>query len=575
MEINITSPDPEETITVTTIARKCATVTIPISNPKQSSAEFSVVLSDDILFGASHFTVRPCGTENYVLIVSPLKATKQTARVVFVSEDDGEFWYSLQIDATEAPPNTLAPLSSPLGQYATTYVNIENPTDKVVTFRIENDNQTAFHVVAKRVLQLAPRDKRRVEVRYIPTSVGVKETAKLVFRSPEVGDWVFVVSGTGRPPPPLAPVSVFSQIDVTNSALVIFANPFPYPARFSLSLNSDSQCLTLLTKRRLFTLASFGDEFQVPFSFTPVAVGQWTGTIVVAYLGPTRDPPESLPTINWLFPIVGSCVAAGTVETKTVKCRANETFLGQFTFSLVGEQEPLEPADYSVTLAMPTGYEFLDLLIRPVALRRLNATTELSVEATFSPSRPVNITAKATVSGSAGQQWHFNVAIVVEPGRPIATLVVESLLGKTGTLQVAIPNVIRGQVAFHAYFVQGSAQEFRVEPEHGFVEPGLGEEPVVLPAVVVFAPKMYGKVLRGMLVVDTVENQWLFEVCGKTPDYVPPVVAPGGAAARLENQLSPDQAEKMQNKRKRNVIKENIDSAKIARPTLSPHPPRK
>jgi hypothetical protein len=325
----------------------------------------------------------------------------------------------------------------------------------------------------------------------------------------------------------------------------------------------------------LFTLASFGDEFQVPFAFTPVAVGQCTGTIIVAYLGPARNPPESLPAISWLFPIVGNCIAARTVDIKTVKCRANETFVEQFTFSLVGEQEPLEVADYSISLTIPAGYEFLDLIMRPVKLRRLDATTELGVEAIFKPARPVHITARTMVTNSVGQQWNFELAIIVEPGKPIATLVVESLLGKTGTLQVAIPNVIRGQVPFHAYFVQGSAQEFRIEPEHGFIEPGVEVESIVLPAVIVFAPKMYGKVLKGILVVDTVENQWLFEVCGKTPDYVPPVVAAGGAAARLENQLSPEKTERMQRKKRRNVIKENMENAKIARPTLSPHPPRK
>jgi hypothetical protein len=57
----------------------------------------------------------------------------------------------------------------------------------------------------------------------------------------------------------------------------------------------------LLIRRRMFTVNSFGEEFQIPFTFTPTTIGQFSGHIVVAFLGPARGPlPElnALPCIN-------------------------------------------------------------------------------------------------------------------------------------------------------------------------------------------------------------------------------------------------------------------------------------
>jgi hypothetical protein len=118
--------------------------------------------------------------------------------------------------------------------------------------------------------------------------------------------------------------------------------------------------------------------------------------------------------------------------------------------------------------------------------------------------------------------------------------VIESLLHKTGTTSVSVPNVIKGSTAFHAYFVQGSAAEFSVSPAHGFIEPLIAVDSIELPITVVFAPMMYGKVLKGILAIDTIECQFIFEVFGKTPDYIPPVITSGTSPSRLDNILAPE-----------------------------------
>jgi hypothetical protein len=169
-----------------------------------------------------------------------------------------------------------------------------------------------------------------------------------------------------------------------------------------------------------------------------------------------------------------------------------------------------------------------------------------------------------------GQEWQFEVDVQVERGRTQGTIVVESLLNKSGFGKILIPASFSQPTPFHVYFVQGSAAEFSVDKEHGFIDPSVGDL-TELPALVVFEPKMYGKFLKGLLVVDTIEAQWLFDVVGKTPEYVPPVVERD--SARIGSRLSGEELERAQRiaKKKRNIIRDNIENVKsVGRSKLPP-----
>jgi hypothetical protein len=580
LEVSVDPPAPEQTISVATIARKCVTVKIPITNPKSHEAKFTVVLSDDDLFGQEIFAVRAGETLDYCLIVSPLKAMKRSSSVYFYSDEDGEFWYSLKIEASPPPEDTLAPLTSPIGKFVSSFVLVENPLDKPVSFRVENSNATSFSVVAKRMIQLSAKEKKRVEIRYIPSSVGVKETATISFLSNEIGDWVYNITGSGKPPQPLSPIIVSSPVNATNSALVVFNNPFPYPARFSVSLSQleEMDIFNFLVKRKVFTLSSYDEEFQIPFTFTPPKLGQFQAHIVVASLGPSRGPLPKLdesPGIRWLYPLIGTGIDNATPNVQTLHCKAQTTLEQNLSFTLSGETEIFEATEYALQLSIPTDYDFLhhSMDMRCQGIQRQENAAELAVSAKFSPQRPFQLAVPMSVRNPLGQEWRFELEFKVDRGRPTGTIVVESFLNKTGKAKVVIPTTFNAQTPFHAYFVQGSASEFSVDAEHGFLEPAVGEG-TELPASIVFAPKMYGKVLKGMLAVDTLEAQWLFDVIGKTPEYVPPVVKPGPSRLMPGFPVEDQKRAHTAAASKRSFVKENIEGAKIAKPKVNPPAPR-
>jgi hypothetical protein len=153
---------------------------------------------------------------------------------------------------------------------------------------------------------------------------------------------------------------------------------------------------------------------------------------------------------------------------------------------------------------------------------------------------------------------------MVERGKPSGLIAVESYLNKVGKAKVVVPYAFNVQTPFHAYFMQGSASEFSVDAQHGFIEPAIRGD-TELPMMVVFEPKMYGKVLKGVLIVDTLEAQWLFDVVGKTPEYLPPIAQADPSRLLVPDALEPKRAQTALVK-KRNVIRDNIENAKIAKP---------
>jgi hypothetical protein len=328
-----------------------------------------------------------------------------------------------------------------------------------------------------------------------------------------------------------------------------------------------------LVKRKMFTLSSYDEEFQIPFTFTPPKLGQFQAHIAVASLCPSRGPLlklEESPGIRWLYPMIGTGIDNATPNVQTLHCKAQTTVEHNLSFTLSGETEIFEATECALQLSIPTDYDFLhhSLDLRSQGIQRQENP---AVSIKFSPQRPFQLVVLMTVRNPLGQKWRFDLEFKVDRGRPTGTIVVESLLNKTGKAKILIPTTFSAQTIFHAYFVQGSTFEFAVDTEHGFLE-SVAEEGTELPTSIVFSPKVYGKVLKGMLVVDTLEAQVLFDVIRKTPEYVPPVVNPG--SSRLTPGIAVDEGKRAQTAAalKRSFVKENIEGAKIAKPKVNSPP---
>jgi len=252
---------------------------------------------------------------------------------------------------------------------------------------------------------------------------------------------------------------------------------------------------------------------------------------------------------------------------KQLRCRAHETLEMKMMLDLVGEADTFAATQYLIDFDFPRGCEFIRsaMEVRALEVHRKDSAAQLEVSVAFAPKRPISQTVSLVLRNPQQQEWQFKLDLGVERGLVTDTITVESLLNKTGTARVHVPVIFRAQTPFRAYFAPRSASEFSVTPDHGMIEPtllGVAE----IPVDVVFAPKMYGKVLKGLLVVDTIDSQFLFDVVGKTPEYVPPVPK---ALEPLKEARPVPQASPEPPRRKRNVIRDNIENCHIVKPRRS------
>jgi hypothetical protein len=239
-------------------------------------------------------------------------------------------------------------------------------------------------------------------------------------------------------------------------------------------------------------------------------------------------------------------------------------------FPLVGERENFDASEYIVKTLCPKGYDFvLDALeIQPREIVPVEETPNIEVFVEYMPERPMDIILELLVENPMTQLWHFRLRLVISTGPPVEVVTMEAGLNKAEEWRPTVRRIFAVRTPCRAYFAQGSASEFTLSASEGFIEPSINQV-CQLPFVVQYAPKMYGKVMKGLLVIDTLEAEWTFELIGKVPDYRPPVIEKSGRIDVSMPASAIKWAEMKAGERKRSVIKQNIESAKFAVPRTS------
>ena len=557
IDCNVEPPEPEDTIHVSTQARKSVTIDIPLTNKKSEDITFDVTFSAGDLFGDHFVTIPGNSTKTYQLVYSPLKSGKKVATISFYNDDEGEYIYNLDMVVDAPEVFVVKPMACPIGRSSMTSITIDNPLDQDTSFRVENNNQTCFQVKASQFFHIGPKEKKRIEITYIPSSIGTREEAEVKFVSPDIGLYVFSLTGTGKPPQVLSPTIIESDIGNTASATVNFVNPFPYAGKFTLSLASEAgDAFRLLSKKRSFSLSSYGEIHQIAVIFTPPRSGHFKANVVV-----TKGE------IQWFFPVIGNGSVGKSTNVPVVSGKNRQKVSQEIKLPLIGEREQFTASEYTVDVHYESGYEFMQKTFNahPTNVVVIDGTPTLQVAVEYQPKRPLTIPVELSVENPLGQSWKFEVKIDIGVGEPYELITLECGLNKCVERKIFVDDKVTQRTFFHAYFANGSSGEFRISQTDGMLEPCL-KDGFELPFTVTYEPKMYGKVMKALLVVDTLEMQWTFEFIGKVPDYIPP------SKNRVTGTIDCSMPESVRNwseirsSMKRNCVKDNIEGAKITRP---------
>jgi hypothetical protein len=565
VEINADSAPPEQTLELSSFVRKAVSVEIGLENPLNTPVAFEVTIQGQGLLGEKMFSLKAGEAGVYELLYSPLLPGRSSGSVVFSSEDIGEVWYGLLLTAENAPPVELKEMITGVGNKTKQEIELENPCGEEISLRGASSNRRNFTLIPS-VVTIAPYSTAKAVVEYTPSSLTEIEKSMLTFNHPQLGNWTFLVSGSGTPPSAMDPIEVSTPINVRLSTSFNFRNPFPSPLDVNVVMKASEEkpdsaglepVFDLMLKRKICRVAPFG-ILQVPFVFNPTEIEERHCVVEV-----TKAEGED--TLVWNFPICGIAEAPPLDSSRSFTCRARTKLEDTLEVALRGLDEVAPGETFSYELLIPEDMRGLverSLTITPIVESVTSVSEPLQYSLLFQPLRPFNASIEFIVNKASGGRWRQEIVLAAEEPEIDDVIVMEAMLNHTSSVSFKLTNQFNTYAKFTAAFSPDTPYDFSVYPSEGTLEP-YGREGTNF--IISFTPTEYGKTLTGKLVILTEEMQWTYEVQGTHPEYK----APSGTSKVVSHlpQGTQKALKKAVAKKTKNYMKSNMKNVRNKRQT--------
>jgi hypothetical protein len=125
---------------------------------------------------------------------------------------------------------------------------------------------------------------RQVRLVYTPNEIEAQDSCELTFMTAAMGNWKFVAFGKGLYPTAYPVKEFATELQRESSSTIIFRNPFKQSIGVLIKLEvndaSDEETFNLIQKRSKVVMPA-GTTIQIPFSFFPTEIRDYSATIVV------------------------------------------------------------------------------------------------------------------------------------------------------------------------------------------------------------------------------------------------------------------------------------------------------
>ncbi|XP_041462969.1 cilia- and flagella-associated protein 47-like isoform X1 [Lytechinus variegatus] len=381
LAVKATPPPPERIIGITCAAQSASLMEVEIFNPTKDELTLDVSIEGEGLRGDPTVTLKPAQKKYYQLVFAPAIIGQTTGSLIFQNATIGEFWYSLNLTAETPAPTTLPHMECELGKWNRQFIPLSNPTEETLELTPSCSNQENFtlEVDQERKIVLAPHSTEEVPLQFMPSALGQStHTAKITFKCEQLGDWVFIASGTGLTPTPLDPVSVSATLGSNTSLIIPFRNPTSENILVDIVLSDNTElaesaqgrldrnriktesAFCLLLKRTASIPVGPKATLDIPITFAPDRMNLHEALCIVSikrengehwdYL-PMKDPDHpsarrdhdrreksgGLRDIRWLYPINGIPESQPKVDRGAViSCQARSRIEERLEVSLTG-----------------------------------------------------------------------------------------------------------------------------------------------------------------------------------------------------------------------------------------------
>ncbi|KAJ1117902.1 hypothetical protein NDU88_006098 [Pleurodeles waltl] len=378
LKVNSKAAEPENTLYVSCPVLGTVGIEIPITNPTHEALLLDVLLNGTGLTGDSSFVLRPKETLSYVAIYSPAHTGTFEGSVIFQSDAFGEFWYGLNLTSEKPAPVTLPEIRCELGKWTRQNIHLFNRTQETLELETVNSNPGHFSVEVdpKKPLMVAPHSAIDVPVQFCPSTLGrANHRASISFKSQQIDEWKFHLSGTGLIPQPMESASISTSVGCLTSIIISFKNPTDEHVLIDVVLTDQEQTMHRLSasilRHSINTESVFclplkqtqgihlspKEKLDIPVVFTPDTMKLYEALVVVHMVkqnGETWpcDNFEELDTelksisradngeiygIRWIYPIHGIPEAQPSKPTPAViGCQARSRIEERIEVLLTG-----------------------------------------------------------------------------------------------------------------------------------------------------------------------------------------------------------------------------------------------
>ncbi|XP_071134806.1 cilia- and flagella-associated protein 47-like isoform X3 [Mytilus edulis] len=372
LEIQVQPSPPERIMTVECACHKKALLEVIVRNPTPEEIKLEVTIEGRDLSGASSIILGAGEKDVYTLTYAPAVIGNHKGRLIFFHETVGEFWYDLRLNADSPPQTTLTHMECELGRWTQQTILLDNPTDETLELvpTVSNTNNFSLERENERPLCLRPHSQIEVPIHFMPSTLGHGDhIARIIFHSQQLGEWIFVASGTGLLPQPQDPVSVYTEAGSNITLIIPFRNPMDHAVIVDVQLKDNNAQLEkivngyttsetafcLLLKHMASIRVGPKSTLDIPVCFAPTEMTKYEAlcTVIVRkedngkwMYGPkdsrgnliSKTGNDGLTEIRWLYPIQGVPESKPVKDTTgaVVECKARDRVEERLEVTLAG-----------------------------------------------------------------------------------------------------------------------------------------------------------------------------------------------------------------------------------------------
>jgi hypothetical protein len=297
VDITVSPAEPQSTLSVTCPCQANVMFEVGVNNPTDADMALDVDLSGHGLQGPSQIILPPKAHRVYQATFSPHAVGVYTGYLSVFNELVGEVWYRLNLTAEPPKPTVLPSMECELGGFTQQTITLKNHGPELIHLvpSVSNIRNFAVEFDLTSPLALQPYGQLELPLIFVPSKLGASDqTANIIFKSVQLGDWVFTVSGAGLIPGTQQPTNITATLGDHSSVIIPFQNPTDAHILVDVSLQENSAqrlqcegqanslpfCLLLQSQNNI----AVGPQatIQIPVSFLPQHMCTYQAVIVVA-----------------------------------------------------------------------------------------------------------------------------------------------------------------------------------------------------------------------------------------------------------------------------------------------------